>query len=387
MHPRVVPFLSTSRHGRLLSNFAVIALIWSGITFPIGSEQAYVYAKSLWVRPDDRRLRDRIMACTTPLECKRLNSQHLKGHDRRAERSWDQIKEHVMTTILWAKYTGSEVARNALLETGDRLLVEANQRDRYWGVGMTESQVLGEVDRNTRRWVPRPGTNVLGRILMGIRRALQNNERDETILIAGDSMLRNVPCPGRTLCLPGAKFEDVIKAAELCLLPSTRILVIHAGTNDLPFLKPWDDAFRTGAGICPKDGAQKGRPVNRIRAEIGGQLQAFLSNHPGIDVLYSNILYRHNDTAEYKKEFHPGRISRIQASVGRVNDAIRDLATVQPRLHVIQHDQFLDPRLFRKGHDNRVDLHVNKQGARQLALDIRRAVERLQDNNQPNADL
>ena len=63
-----------------------------------------------------------------------------------------------------------------LLETSDRLLVEASPYDRTWGVGYSASKA----EANRSNW----GENLLGKALMRVRdrlRAQENNTADEII--------------------------------------------------------------------------------------------------------------------------------------------------------------------------------------------------------------
>jgi ribA/ribD-fused uncharacterized protein len=65
------------------------------------------------------------------------------------------VKDHFMFTALTAKFTQRRELANALLRTGDELLVEDSPTDRYWGWGKKHD-----------------GQNKLGRMLQLIRRDL-----------------------------------------------------------------------------------------------------------------------------------------------------------------------------------------------------------------------
>ena len=63
-----------------------------------------------------------------------------------------------------------------LLETGDRLLVEASPNDRIWGVGYSAANA----EANRGNW----GGNLLGKALMRVRdrlRAEEGNTTDELV--------------------------------------------------------------------------------------------------------------------------------------------------------------------------------------------------------------
>lgn len=65
------------------------------------------------------------------------------------------------------KFDQNEKLKKVLLETGDRILVEASPNDRIWGVGFNTEQALGKEDQ----W----GENKLGKALMRVREQLKAN--------------------------------------------------------------------------------------------------------------------------------------------------------------------------------------------------------------------
>jgi ribA/ribD-fused uncharacterized protein len=71
---------------------------------------------------------------------------------------WDSKRIEVMKQAVWAKFTQHEDLKQLLLSTGDAILVEDSPKDIFWGVGRT-----------------RTGKNMLGKILMEVRKHLQNN--------------------------------------------------------------------------------------------------------------------------------------------------------------------------------------------------------------------
>jgi hypothetical protein len=50
---------------------------------------------------------------------------------------WDQVKDSVMSRMLYAKFSQSEKHRKVLLATGDRWICENSPYDEYWGSGST----------------------------------------------------------------------------------------------------------------------------------------------------------------------------------------------------------------------------------------------------------
>ena len=61
--------------------------------------------------------------------------------------------------------------RERLLGTGERMIVEASPLDRIWGVGFGEKRALSV----KQSW----GLNLLGRVLMDVRRILREEEGEE----------------------------------------------------------------------------------------------------------------------------------------------------------------------------------------------------------------
>lgn len=124
---------------RFLSNFAPSPVRMRGLTYPT-VEHAYQAAKTL-----DPEMRERIRACATPGQAKRL------GRNVALRDGWEEIKLDVMAACLRAKFAHAPL-REMLLATGDAELVEGNTwGDRFWGVCRGE------------------GANHLGRLLMAER--------------------------------------------------------------------------------------------------------------------------------------------------------------------------------------------------------------------------
>lgn len=127
-----------------LSNFHTVSFTWDGVVWPC-SENAYQAAKS-----DDPACRE-LMARhdTRPGHAKKMS----KTFSRRAD--WDAMKIAVMTNIVEAKFR-TPYLRAALLETGDREIIEGNWwGDVFWGACNGK------------------GRNELGKILMALRASIR----------------------------------------------------------------------------------------------------------------------------------------------------------------------------------------------------------------------
>ena len=81
---------------------------------------------------------------------------------------WAAFREAVVVAGNVHKFAQNEEAREMLLRTGERVLVEASPRDRIWGIGFGEKKALEVRDR----W----GLNLLGRALGVVRERLRKEQ-------------------------------------------------------------------------------------------------------------------------------------------------------------------------------------------------------------------
>jgi len=98
---------------------------------------------------------DNILAATTGTQAHALGNQWFK----RKRKNWKSNRRVWMTRALYRKVSEHEDVREALLATGDDLLIETSLYNHFWGIG-----------RDQR------GENTLGKIWMDIRKKLQTND-------------------------------------------------------------------------------------------------------------------------------------------------------------------------------------------------------------------
>lgn len=128
---------------RFLSNFYPFEMVFEGRTYAT-AEHAYQAAKAR----DEAGL-EYIRAAPTPGEAKR------RGRKVPLRADWEDAKVAVMIFVLVDKFREGPMAEK-LLRTGEAFLEEGNTwGDRFWGTCNGE------------------GRNVLGILLMGVRRALR----------------------------------------------------------------------------------------------------------------------------------------------------------------------------------------------------------------------
>ena len=91
------------------------------------------------------------------------------GSSFKVPREWEQVREDVMEYACYLKFFQNHDIRRALLDTDDAHLVEAAPNDNVWGIGINETQAR---QTNPSTW---PGANLLGKVLMKVRKHLKDN--------------------------------------------------------------------------------------------------------------------------------------------------------------------------------------------------------------------
>ena len=79
------------------------------------------------------------------------------------EQIWNEEAMKIVFAGNYAKFSQNSNLKNALLETGQTVLVEGSPKEVVWGIGISES----DPDRfDVNKW---RGKNLLGKILMEVR--------------------------------------------------------------------------------------------------------------------------------------------------------------------------------------------------------------------------
>jgi ribA/ribD-fused uncharacterized protein len=76
-------------------------------------------------------------------------------------------KEEIMKQIVRAKFTQNLELRKKLLDSGDKILANADARDKFWGVGTSATTAIA---KDPSKW---KGENKLGKMLMELRTELR----------------------------------------------------------------------------------------------------------------------------------------------------------------------------------------------------------------------
>lgn len=122
------------------------------------TEQAFMWYKAMeFGDADTAKL---VEAEINPREVKKLG-RLVKGYK---DAKWDAVRYERMTRVNLWKFTQIHPYQVELLETGDKIIVEASPYDKIWGVGLLEDDPLILDEKNWQ------GLNLLGKVCMDIRR-------------------------------------------------------------------------------------------------------------------------------------------------------------------------------------------------------------------------
>ena len=145
---------------RFLSNMFEAPIQVDGLTFAT-VEHYFQWSKAKQF--GDADIQSKILKTVSPKSAKAYGKK-VKPFDAKV---WGDMADTVMKTAVKAKFSQNAELRKKLLETGDKILAEADPRGKYWGIG-TSSDTSKASDPT--RW---PGQNKMGKILMELRSELK----------------------------------------------------------------------------------------------------------------------------------------------------------------------------------------------------------------------
>jgi ribA/ribD-fused uncharacterized protein len=150
---------------RDFSNMSNHPIEINGETFP--TVEHYFQAMKAREFKDDE-IYQKILNTKTPKAVKAIGKK-VKNF---VQEVWDAKRDEVMETGVRAKFVQHPELRKKLLETGDKLIGEANPRDTYWGIGTSMDLEKAKIPSKWR------GQNKLGKTLMNLRDSFK--EQSET---------------------------------------------------------------------------------------------------------------------------------------------------------------------------------------------------------------
>lgn len=142
----IINFYSVSENPYgVFSNFAPYPINIEKKVWP--TSEHYFQAKKF----EEKTYQEKIRKADGPMEAAQLG----RSRKVKIKKKWDYQRDNVMYEAVYAKFTQHLDLQKLLLETGDAILVEHTENDRYWGDGGDGS-----------------GQNKLGKTLMKIRERL-----------------------------------------------------------------------------------------------------------------------------------------------------------------------------------------------------------------------
>lgn len=111
---------------------------------------------------DDREMCEVILKTTDPRKIRELGRK-VKNFD---ETTWNKHKNNIMIDGLTLKFTQDKNLLKKLLETKNKILVEASPFDKIWGAGLSAEDIV----KNKYKF---HGENLLGKCLMTVRKSLE----------------------------------------------------------------------------------------------------------------------------------------------------------------------------------------------------------------------
>ena len=111
----------------------------------------------------DKEVANKVLDAATPLEANALGRE-VKNFDGK---KWRDMVDTVAEDVCWLKFSQVAECRKALLDTGNKDLVEASPVDRKWGIGFAGDEAVG----NEKEW----GQNLAGKALMKVRDRLRQD--------------------------------------------------------------------------------------------------------------------------------------------------------------------------------------------------------------------
>ncbi len=125
------------------------------------AEHYMMYHKTILF--DDHAIAERVLQADNPGAAKSLGRQ-VSGF---SEAVWGQHRFDIVTNANLAKFSAHPALKNFLLNTNNRVLVEASPVDRLWGIGLAADSPKAKKPNTWR------GLNLLGFALMAVRDTLQ----------------------------------------------------------------------------------------------------------------------------------------------------------------------------------------------------------------------
>ncbi|MFD1003515.1 NADAR family protein [Ohtaekwangia kribbensis] len=147
----------------IFSQWYPSSFIVDGVTYAT-AEHWMMAQKAKLFNDDD--IFQKIISSAKPGEVKTFGRQ-IRNFD---EEKWNARKYEIVTNGSIHKFQQNKILKDYLLNTGDKVLVEASPSDAIWGIGLHQDERQIE---NPHTW---RGTNLLGFALMEARDFIRNKD-------------------------------------------------------------------------------------------------------------------------------------------------------------------------------------------------------------------
>lgn len=137
-----------------LSDFVVDDILYKSAEHWMMAEKARLF--------EDEEILEKIINCNSPAEAKKLGR---KVRNFEVEK-WNEHRYEIVKKGNHFKFEQNSDLKTFLLNTKNRVLVEASPRDRIWGIGMSKNNEKANYPNQWR------GQNLLGFALMEVREEL-----------------------------------------------------------------------------------------------------------------------------------------------------------------------------------------------------------------------
>jgi ribA/ribD-fused uncharacterized protein len=158
--PEILFFFSKDPENKEFSNFYETEFELDGVKYK-SAEHAYqgIKAKTF----GDNEAFEKILKAKSAQSAKAAGKK-VKEYK---EETWNEKKDEVMKTVLRAKFTQNLELRKKLLDSGDKVIANADSRDKYWGIGTSTNTSMA---KDPAKW---KGENKLGKMLEELRTTIK----------------------------------------------------------------------------------------------------------------------------------------------------------------------------------------------------------------------
>ena len=154
--------------GGFLSQWCASPFTVDGVRFP--TAEHYMMAEKA-KQFNNNAAYNEILSTPYPKSAKEIG-RSLPSYD---DSVWSSVRYQVVIAGNIAKFTQNESLKKNLLDTGDKILVEASPYDAIWGISLSEDNPAAA---NPLQW---KGLNLLGFALMEVRKTLGRASRPTMI--------------------------------------------------------------------------------------------------------------------------------------------------------------------------------------------------------------